>query len=66
MIATMMAISKKRGCTSQSAFIYAFNSSEQRNVEIMAANRANFCTYYVCNDKEISQPVIFKTKIFKI
>jgi hypothetical protein len=47
-------------------FIYAFNSSEQRNVEIMAANRANFCTYYVCNDKEISQPVIFKTKIFKI
>ena len=37
-------------------FIYAFNTSEQRNVEIMAANRANLCTYYVCNDKEISQP----------
>ncbi len=40
-------------------FIYAFNTGEQRNIEIMAANRADFCTYYVCNDKEISQPVIY-------
>ncbi len=38
-------------------FIYAFATSEFSNIEVMAANKANICTHYVVNDKEISQPV---------
>lgn len=42
-------------------FIYAFASSNEKNVEIMAANKANLCSYYVTNEEELAQPVISPT-----
>ena len=38
-------------------FIYAFATSEEKSIEVMAANKANLCSYYVTYDKEVSQPV---------
>ena len=38
-------------------FVYAFASTDHRDIEVMAANKASICTYYVSRDKELSQTV---------
>lgn len=42
----------------ETGFIYAFSSrNNTNNLEITAANKSGICTYYVTQEREISQPV---------